>query len=141
VTGPDDFVLRPIGVVRSPLTDPADAPRQGFLGTPEATIVVDEALLDGLAGIEAGHEIIVLTWLDRAARDVLRTYPGDDRSAPERGVFSTRSPARPNPIGLHRVRVLEVDGPRLVVCDLEAIDGTPVLDVKPVLHGPREDGA
>ena len=131
------MVLEPIGVVRSPLTDTADAPRQGFLGTPEATIVVDERLLEGLTGIAAGQELIVLTWLHRAARDVLRTHPRDDRSVPERGVFSTRSPARPNPIGVHRVRVLDVDGPRLVVGDLEAIDGTPVLDIKPVLH-PRQ---
>ena len=136
-----DIVLEPIGVVRSPLTDPAQAPRQGFLGAPEATIELEERVLDGLTGIAPGQEIVVLTWLDRAARDVLRTHPRDERSEPERGVFSTRSPARPNPIGLHRVPVLEVDGARLVVGDLEAIDGTPVLDIKPVLHGPREDGA
>jgi tRNA-Thr(GGU) m(6)t(6)A37 methyltransferase TsaA len=124
--------------VRSPLTDPADAPKQGFLGAPEARIEVDERFLAGLAGICAGDEIMVLTWLDRASRDVLRTHPRDDRSNPERGVFSTRSPARPNPLGLHRVRVLEIDGAQLVVGDLEALDGTPVVDIKPVLHGQRE---
>lgn len=129
-----DLVLRPIGVVQSPLTDPAHAPMQGFLGSPEAVIVLDPSLLEGLDGIEPGHEIIVLTWLDRASRDVLRTHPRDDRSQPERGVFSTRSPARPNPIGLHRVPVLEIDGARITVGDLEALDGTPVLDIKPVLH-------
>ena len=136
-----EIVLRPIGVVRSPLVDTADAPKQGFEGAPEAWIEIEPDVLDGLDGIAAGHEIMVLTWLDRASRDVLRTHPRDDRSTPERGVFSTRSPARPNPIGLHRVRVLEVDGPRLLVCDLEALDGTPVVDIKPVLHGPREDGS
>ena len=136
-----DLVLEPIGVVRSPLTDPAQAPMQGFEGAPEATIEIHERFLPGLDGIRAGDEVMVLTWLDRASRDVLRTHPRDDRSVPERGVFSTRSPARPNPLGLHRVRVLEIDGAQLVVCDLEALDGTPVLDIKPVLHGRREDGA
>lgn len=136
-----EIVLEPIGFVESPLSDPADAPMQGFEGAPEATIVLVPEVLEGLDGIAAGHEIMVLTWLDWARRDVLRTHPRDDRCSPERGVFSTRSPARPNPIGLHRVRVLEVDGPRLVVCDLEALDGTPVIDIKPVLHGRREDGA
>ena len=129
-----DLELRPIGVVQSPLTDPAHAPRQGFLGTPEAVVVVEPALLEGLDGIAPGDEILVLTWLHRASRDELRTHPQDDRSVPQRGVFSTRSPARPNPIGLHRVPVLAIDGPRITVGDLEAIDGTPVLDIKPVLH-------
>jgi tRNA-Thr(GGU) m(6)t(6)A37 methyltransferase TsaA len=135
------IVLTPIGHVESPLTDPASAPKQGFEGSPEAWLVLEPAVLEGLDGIAAGDEVIVLTWLDRARRDVLRTHPRDDRSSPERGVFSTRSPARPNPIGLHRVRVLSIDGPRLLVCDLEALDGTPIVDIKPVLHGPREDGA
>ncbi len=133
-----EIVLRPIGVVRSPLTDAAAAPRQGFEGAPEATIVLEADVLDGLAGIAPGDEVEVLTWLDRARRDVLRTHPRDDRSQPERGVFSTRSPARPNPIGLHRVRVVSIDGARLVVHDLEALDGTPVVDIKPVLHPPRD---
>jgi tRNA-Thr(GGU) m(6)t(6)A37 methyltransferase TsaA len=136
-----DIVLEPIGVVVSPLTDPAQAPKQGFLGAPEATIIVDERFAPGLDGIAVGDEVVVLTWLDRASRDVLRTHPRDELTVPERGVFSTRSPARPNPIGLHRVPVLEIDGRQLVVGDLEALDGTPVLDIKPVLHGPREDGA
>jgi tRNA-Thr(GGU) m(6)t(6)A37 methyltransferase TsaA len=138
VTG--EIVLEPIGFVQSPLTDAAAAPKQGFEGAPEAWIVLVPEVLAGLDGIAAGQELMVLTWLDRARRDVLRTHPRDDRSTPERGVFSTRSPARPNPIGLHRVRVLEVDGRRLLVCDLEALDGTPVVDIKPVLHGRREDG-
>jgi tRNA-Thr(GGU) m(6)t(6)A37 methyltransferase TsaA len=136
-----EIVLTPIGHVESPLTDPASAPKQGFEGSPEAWLVLKPEVLEGLEGIAAGDEVIVLTWLDRARRDVLRTHPRDDRSSPERGVFSTRSPARPNPIGLHRVRVLSIDGPRLLVCDLEALDGTPIVDIKPVLHEPREDGA
>jgi len=133
VTADDDIVLEPIGVVRSPLTDVADAPKQGFLGSPEAWIVIDERVRPGLEGIAAGDEVVVLTWLDRAARDVLRTHPRDELTTPQRGVFSTRSPARPNPIGLHVVRVLEVDGVRLRVADLEALDGTPVVDIKAAL--------
>ena len=128
------IVLEPIGVVESPLTDPALAPKQGLEGSPEAWIVLDERVLAGLDGIGPGDDVIVLTWLHRAARDVLRVHPRGDRSKPERGVFSTRSPARPNPIGLHRVRILAVDGLRLRVRDLEAIDGTPVVDIKPVLR-------
>jgi tRNA-Thr(GGU) m(6)t(6)A37 methyltransferase TsaA len=137
----EPIVLEAIGVVRSPLTDPAQAPKQGFLGAPEAWIEDDYRVAAALHGISAGDQLMELTWLDRASRDVLRTHSRDDLAVPERGVFATRSPARPNPIGLHRVRVLEIDGPRLLVCDLEALDGTPVVDIKPVLHGPREDGA
>ena len=93
----------------------------------------ERALLDGLDGIAVGDELIVLTWLDRARRDVLRVHPRGDPARPEQGVFGTRSPARPNPIGLHRVEVLAVEGERLRVSNLEALDGTPVLDLKPVL--------
>jgi tRNA-Thr(GGU) m(6)t(6)A37 methyltransferase TsaA len=128
-----DLELRPIGRVESPLTDRSQAPKQGNEGSPDAWIVFDDAVLDGLTDTRPGDRVIVLTWLDRGSRDVLRTIPRDDPSQPERGVFSTRSPDRPNPIGLHEVEVLEVDGPRVLVRDLEAIDGTPVLDVKPVL--------
>jgi tRNA-Thr(GGU) m(6)t(6)A37 methyltransferase TsaA len=128
-----DLELRPIGRVESPLTDRSQAPKQGSEGSPDAWIVFDDAVLDGLTDTRPGDRVIVLTWLDRGSRDVLRTIPRDDPSQPERGVFSTRSPDRPNPIGLHEVEVLEVDGPRVLVRDLEAIDGTPVLDVKPVL--------
>jgi tRNA-Thr(GGU) m(6)t(6)A37 methyltransferase TsaA len=129
----DDIVLEPIGVVVSPLTDMAQAPKQGFEGAPEAWIVIDERVRAGLDGIGEGDRIVVLTWLDRAERATLRVHPRDDPSNPERGVFSTRSPDRPNPIGLHTVRVLEVDGVRLRVADLEALDGTPVLDLKVAL--------
>ena len=122
-----------IGRVESPLTDPADAPKQGHEGAPDAWLVLEESVLEGLDGIEPGARVIVLTWLDRARRDLLRVHPRDDASNPERGVFSTRSADRPNPIGLHEVEVVSIDGGRVRVRHLEAVDGTPVLDLKPVL--------
>ena len=125
--------LAVIGRVESPLTDPADAPKQGHEGAPDAWLVLEESVLEGLDGIEPGARVIVLTWLDRARRDVLRVHPRDDVSNPERGVFSTRSADRPNPIGLHEVEVVSIDGGRVQVRPLEAVDGTPVLDLKPVL--------
>lgn len=125
--------LRVIGSVSSPLTEREAAPKQGDEGAPEAAIEIGAEFEPALQGIDAGDQIIVLTWLDRADRGVLSTHPRDDRSRPEVGVFATRSPDRPNPIGLHRVRVVAVDGLRLRVEHLEAIDGTPVLDLKPVL--------
>jgi tRNA-Thr(GGU) m(6)t(6)A37 methyltransferase TsaA len=130
VAAGDRIVLTPIGYVESPLTDPAAAPKQGFEGAPDAWLVLDPSVLDGLDGVSAGDELVVLTWLDRARRDVLRVHPRDDTSLPQRGVFRTRSQDRPNPIGLHRVRVLAIEGTRLRVGDLEAVDGTPVVDVK-----------
>jgi tRNA-Thr(GGU) m(6)t(6)A37 methyltransferase TsaA len=126
--------LHPIGFVESPLTDPATAPKQGSEGSPEAWLVFHTRFRDGLRDLTAGSDVIVLTWLDRADRDVLVTHPRDDASSPLRGIFSTRSADRPNPIGLHRVRVVAVESPtRIRVGDLEAVDGTPVLDVKPAL--------
>jgi tRNA-Thr(GGU) m(6)t(6)A37 methyltransferase TsaA len=125
--------LRPIGVVESTLTDPAAAPRQGDEGAPDAWLVLDPGMADGLGTIRPGDRVIVLTWLDRADRDVLRVHPRDDLTRPLEGVFNTRSSDRPNPIGLHEVEVLALDGPRVHVRPLEAIDGTPVLDLKPVL--------
>jgi len=125
--------LSPIGVVESPLTDPATAPKQGREGAPEAVLVIQPEVAAGLDGIAAGDEVIVLTWLDRADRAVLRVHPRDDTANPERGVFSTRSADRPNPIGLHVVEVVEIDDTRLRVRNLEAVDGTPVLDLKPVI--------
>ena len=122
-----------IGTVESPLTDRASAPKQGDEGAPESWLVFDERFADALDGIAAGDDVLVLTWLDRASRDVLRVHPRDDLANPERGVFATRSPDRPNPIGLHRVHVVSIDGLRVRVRDLEAIDGTPIVDVKPVL--------
>jgi tRNA-Thr(GGU) m(6)t(6)A37 methyltransferase TsaA len=123
-----------VGTVESPLTDRASAPKQGDEGAPDAWIAFDAAVADALDGIAAGDELLVLTWFDRASRDVLRVRPRDDPARAEQGVFSTRSPDRPNPIGLHRVTVLAVEGLRVQVADLEALDGTPVVDVKPVLR-------
>jgi tRNA-Thr(GGU) m(6)t(6)A37 methyltransferase TsaA len=122
-----------VGTVESPLTDVAAAPNQGDEGAPNAWLVFEPAVREALDGIRVGDEILVLTWLDRARRDVLRVHPRGDPSRPEQGVFTTRSPDRPNPIGLHCVRVLAVDGLRVHVSDLEAVEGTPILDVKPVL--------
>jgi tRNA-Thr(GGU) m(6)t(6)A37 methyltransferase TsaA len=126
--------LVPIGVVSSPLTDPAAAPKQGSEGAPDAWLVLEPGVAAGLDGMRPGDEIIVLTWLHRARRDVLRVHPRDDPSNPERGVFTTHSADRPNPIGLHRVEVAAIDGARVRVRGLEAIDGTPVVDLKPVLR-------
>jgi tRNA-Thr(GGU) m(6)t(6)A37 methyltransferase TsaA len=123
-----------VGVVESPLKDREAAPKQGDEGAPDATVVFDERFAEALDGIAAGDELLLLTWLDRAARDVLRVRPRSDPRRAEQGVFGTRSPDRPNPIGLHRVTVLGLDGLRMRVSDLEALDGTPVVDVKPVLR-------
>ena len=131
--------LTPIGEVESSLTDRASAPKQGDEGAPDAWLVFEPAVLDGLHGIQVGDRIIVLTWLDRADRDVLRVHPRDDLSVPKQGVFNTRSSDRPNPIGLHEVEVLSIEGRRLRVNNLEALDGTPIVDVKPVL-GNRRNG-
>jgi tRNA-Thr(GGU) m(6)t(6)A37 methyltransferase TsaA len=131
---PAHFMIRPIGTVESPLTDRTSAPKQGFEGSPDAWLVFDREVQDGLTDIAAGQRVVVVTWLDRARRDVLRVHPRDDMSSPERGVFSTRSADRPNPVGLHEVEVLSIDGHRMLVRDLEALDGTPIVDVKPVLR-------
>lgn len=122
-----------MAVVRSPLADLAAAPKQGDEGAPGATIVFDAAFGTALADLRPGDEVILLTWLDRADRSVQSVHPRDDASRPLTGVFSTRSPDRPNPLGLHRVSIEEVDGLRVRVAGLEAIDGTPIVDVKPVL--------
>ena len=126
--------LRPIGAVESSLTDPAAAPKQGHEGAPDASLVFEPGVVDALDGIAPGDRIIVLTWLDRASRDVLRVHPRDDMSSPIRGVFATRSQHRPNPIGLHEVEVIAIDGATIRVRPLEAVHGTPILDVKPVLR-------
>ena len=131
------YQVVPIGWVESPLTDRGQAPRQGDEGAPDAWLVFQPEVAEGLRDLGPGAEIIVLTWLDRAARDVLVTRPRDDPARPPTGVFSTRSPDRPNPLGLHRVSVLAVDGLRIQVNNLEALDGTPILDLKPVLTNER----
>jgi tRNA-Thr(GGU) m(6)t(6)A37 methyltransferase TsaA len=130
--------LEPVAAVESPLTDRAAAPKQGDEGAPEAWLVFAGHVADALSGLAVGDDILLLTWFDRAARDVLAVYPRGDESRPLTGVFATRSPDRPNPIGLHRVTVLSLDGLRMRVSGLEALDGTPVVDVKPVLGGVGE---
>ncbi|MEU0877323.1 tRNA (N6-threonylcarbamoyladenosine(37)-N6)-methyltransferase TrmO [Lentzea sp. NPDC005914] len=129
--------LQPVGHVESPLTDRSSAPKQGDEGAPDAWIVFAPEYARAMAELAPGQDVLVLTWLDRADRSVLAVHPRSDAERPETGVFSTRSPDRPNPIGLHRVRIVEVDGARVRVADLEAIDGTPVVDVKPVLGAER----
>jgi len=127
-----DFRLRPIGVVRSTIKSRSEAPKQGYEGAPDAWLEVRERVAQGLFRLAAGDEIIVLTWLHQSHRDVLKVYP---RWEPRRltGVFATRSPDRPNPIGLHPVTVRRIVKNRLLVGPMEAIDGTPVIDIKPVL--------
>ena len=127
------YELRAIGWVESPLTDLDSSPRQGDEGAPNAWLRFEPEVIDALRGVEPGDELLLLTWLDRADRDVLVVHPRGDTSRPPAGVFTTRSPHRPNPIGLHRVTVTRIDGTRLEVRPLEAIDGTPVVDIKPVL--------
>ena len=128
------FTIKPVGRVVSPLVDREHAPKQGHEGAPESWLVFEPEFLEALADLRAGDEILVLTWLDRSDRDVQRVHPRDDPSAPLLGVFSTRSQDRPNPVGIHRVRIVEVETvTRFRVLDLEAFDGTPIVDVKPVL--------
>jgi tRNA-Thr(GGU) m(6)t(6)A37 methyltransferase TsaA len=136
-TMPSPYQIRPIGYVQSPLTDRESAPQQGFEGAPDAWLVFDPDVADGIRDLAVGTEVFVLTWLHQARRDVLAVHPRDDPRNPETGVFSTRSQERPNPIGLHRVSIAAIDGLRVLVRDLEALDGTPLVDVKPVLAGGR----
>lgn len=128
------YEVRPIGWVESPLVDCDAAPLQGDEGAPEAWLVFDPSVRAGIRDLDVGTEIIVLTWLDRARRDVLVLHPRGDESNPRLGVFSTRSPDRPNPIGLHSVQIVAIDDIRVRVRNLEALDKTPIVDVKPVLE-------
>jgi tRNA-Thr(GGU) m(6)t(6)A37 methyltransferase TsaA len=127
-------ILHPIGRIVSSLRDVADAPNQGSEGAPEAWLEVDARFAAALMGIETGDELIVITWLDRADRSVLQVHPQSNPKNPLAGVFATRSPHRPNPLGIHRVTVAGVDGTRLRVGPIEAVDGTPVVDVKIALE-------
>jgi tRNA-Thr(GGU) m(6)t(6)A37 methyltransferase TsaA len=129
--------LRQIGVIRSELRSLRDTPRQGSEGAPDAWLELDSRVAKGLEGFSAGDEILVVTWLHRARRDVLRVRPRSDKRNRMAGVFATRSPERPNPLGLHRVVIRTIQGTRLRIGPIEAIDGTPVVDIKPVL-GPEE---
>jgi tRNA-Thr(GGU) m(6)t(6)A37 methyltransferase TsaA len=127
------YELEAVGHVESSLVDPTDAPKQGTESAPAAWLVFDDAYEPAMQELAVGDRIHVITWLHLADRSVLRVHPRDDESQPMRGVFNTRSQDRPNPLGLHTVTILEVDRNRILVSDLEAIDGTPVIDVKPVL--------
>src|SRR5213080_3876384 len=128
-----EYVIHPIGWVESPLLDADTAPLQGDEGTPDAWLVLNPTMGPAMRDLTVGAEVSVLTWLDRADRDTLVVHPRGDRARPPRGVFSTRSQDRPNPIGLHRVQVLAIDDTRIRVSNLEALDRTPVIDIKPVL--------
>ncbi len=131
------YEIRPIGYIESPLVDRETAPKQGFEGAPEAWLVFNPDVAEGIRDLAVGTDVFVLTWLHQAQRDVLAVHPRDDPRNPEIGVFSTRSQDRPNPIGLHRVHIAAIDGLRILVRDLEAFDDTPIVDVKPVLAGGR----
>jgi tRNA-Thr(GGU) m(6)t(6)A37 methyltransferase TsaA len=135
----EPYLVRPIGVVRSTLRAPAEAPNQAFEGAPEGLLEIDPAFAAALHRVEPGDELILLTWLHRADRDILQTHPTGDKNIPLTGVFRTRSPDRPNPIGVHRVTVTSLDGPTTLHVDaLEAIDGTPIVDLKIAMRESRE---
>lgn len=131
----DRFYLRPIGIIGSTIKERGEAPRQGSEGAPDAWLHVQPWALAGLQGVAVGDKMLIITWLHQGRRDVLQVHPRDDRRRPLSGVFATRSPDRPNPLGLHAVTVREIVGNRLRIEPIEAIDGTPVVDIKPVLTG------
>jgi len=126
----NSYALEPVGFIRSTVKGREDAPRQGAEGAPDAWLEIEPKFAEALLGMEVGHELIVITWLHEAKRDVLKGHPRNDPSRPLTGVFYTRSPARPNPLGLHPVTVHEIDGTRIKVGPIEAFDGTPVVDIK-----------
>jgi len=128
-----DFLLKPIGFVESPITEREKAPSQGDEGAPDTWINLEKNIVDGLDGIHVGDEVIVLTWFHQSKRDVLKLHPRWDKNNPLTGVFATRSPDRPNPIGIHPVTILQIEGAKIKVSNLEAIHGTPVIDLKPVI--------
>jgi tRNA-Thr(GGU) m(6)t(6)A37 methyltransferase TsaA len=129
-----NYLLDPIGFIHSSLRTREDAPRQGYEGAPEAWLELKEGFVPALHGVSVGDAVIVITWFHRSRRDTLEVHPRGDRRNPLTGVFATRSPDRPNPLGLHRVTVLEIAGARLRIGPIEALDGTPVVDIKPVLE-------
>jgi tRNA-Thr(GGU) m(6)t(6)A37 methyltransferase TsaA len=133
-----EYLVQPIGWVESPLTDRSTAPKQGDEGAPAARIMIDSRFRDAARDLRQGDDVLVLTWLHLADRATLAVRPRGDQTRPITGVFSTRSPDRPNPIGLHSVRIESVAEGSITVCNLEAVHGTPVLDIKPVLRDPRE---
>ena len=134
------YLLQPVGVVCSPLKSLKDCPKQGREGAPDAWLEIDPFFADALDGLVVGSAILVLTWLHEARRDLLKVHPRGNPDNPLRGVFATRSPDRPNPVGLHRVKILDISKPcRLRVAPLEALDGTPIIDIKPVLQESEEN--
>jgi tRNA-Thr(GGU) m(6)t(6)A37 methyltransferase TsaA len=133
------FSLTPIGYIQSPIRTRNEAPKQGYEGAPDVWLEIDPAFVPALDGIEAGDQLILITWFHQSQRDVLAVHPRGDKRNPLTGVFATRSPDRPNPLGLHRITVRERNSARLKVGPLEALDGTPVVDIKPVLSGSADD--
>lgn len=138
MTNHNDYLLESIGYIQSPLKDRGNAPKQGYEGAPDVWLHVHEKFAAALEGTAMGDEVILITWFHQSHRDVLAVHPRGDRRNPLTGVFATRSPDRPNPLGLHRVKVLEIKGTSLKVGPLEAIDGTPVVDIKPVLEASED---
>ncbi|GLV55748.1 hypothetical protein KDH_25920 [Dictyobacter sp. S3.2.2.5] len=128
-----DYILHPIGFLQSSLKRREDAPKQGREGAPDAWLIVNDEFAEGLDRVAVGDELIIISWFHRSQRDTLKVHPRGDPAIPLTGVFATRSPDRPNPLGLHRVTVREIAGSRLKIGPIEAIDGTPVVDIKPVL--------
>ncbi|HEX2853389.1 MAG TPA: tRNA (N6-threonylcarbamoyladenosine(37)-N6)-methyltransferase TrmO [Opitutaceae bacterium] len=135
MSAPLSYSIRPVGFIRSDLKTLASAPRQGSEGAPDVWLEVDPAFAEALHGLAAGQDIVVITWFHQSKRDTLKVHPRNEASAPLTGVFATRSPIRPNPLGLHRVTIRKIEGSRLRIGPMEAIDGTPVADIKPVLDG------
>ena len=136
---PHDCSAQSHGIIRSTLKTRVKAPKQGVEGAPDAWLEVKNSVARALEGIAVGDEIIVITYLHRARRDALRVHPRSDKRRPLMGVFATRSPDRPNPLGLHRVAVKAITKNRMLVGPIEAIDGTPVVDIKPVVVGLRDE--
>ncbi len=130
-------ILRPIGYIRSEIKKREDAPRQGSEGAPDAWLEITKPAIPAMKGLQPGDEVIVITWLHQARRSVLKVHPRGDRGNPLTGVFATRSPDRPNPLGLHQVTIREIHKDRLLIGPIEAIDGTPVADIKPALSCER----